>query len=97
MTSKGMNPAVEMTTREQFFFERRVFRYRKRIGAKEILPVRGLFFAEQIIASQKINPEQESEKLISELEKIYQRDGWRDIKQLVIYESEIKKRLSELL
>ena len=41
--------------------------------------------------------EQESEKLINELEKIYQRSGWRDIKQLVIHEAEIKKRLSELL
>jgi len=41
--------------------------------------------------------EQESEKLINELEKIYQRSGWRDIKRLVIREAEIKKRLSELL
>ncbi|MCK4891534.1 MAG: hypothetical protein KAS78_02585 [Candidatus Pacebacteria bacterium] len=41
--------------------------------------------------------EEESEKLINELEKIYKRSGWRDIKQLVIYEAEIKKRLSELL
>ena len=40
---------------------------------------------------------QESEKLINELEKIYQRSGWRNIKKLVIREAEIKKRLSELL
>lgn len=44
-----------------------------------------------------MNPEQESEELINELETIYQRDGWREIKQLVIYEAEIKKRLAELL
>ena len=41
--------------------------------------------------------QQESEKLINELQEIYQRNGWRDIKQLVIRETEIKKRLSELL
>ena len=29
----------------------------------------------------------ESEELINELEKIYKRAGWRDVKQLVIYES----------
>lgn len=43
------------------------------------------------------NEAEESERLISELEKIYMRNGWRNVKQLVIYESEIKKRLSDLL
>jgi len=45
---------------------------------------------------ENLKAEKESEELINGLEKIYHRTGWRDIKQLVIYEAEIKKRLSKL-
>ena len=48
----NLNKVRDMTTREQFVFERRFFRTRKRLGIKESLLIRGLSFGKQITVSQ---------------------------------------------